>query len=237
MPLVGVQIGVGGPTLHPTTPLDAPPCPVRTLVHRRMSATEVRSRGRPRQRRWWRNYRWSPCPARTLVHRRMSAPDGGAATVEPERCFDRSLGRSGCAPEETGLTPVDSRGYRIVARERHRAGGLGRGAAGYFPSSSDTRWLLVLNVSGLATRRPSRARCVRVRSGTIRVPADVPGVGGRVGSTRSDWLRQDVAATAASITLVTAAGRLMSPRWPALKVSMVAFARSDMNSCRAGGIT
>jgi len=35
--------------------------------------------------------------------------------VEPERCFDRSIGRSRRAPQETGLTPVDSRGYRILA--------------------------------------------------------------------------------------------------------------------------
>jgi hypothetical protein len=30
-----------------------------------MSAPEVRSRGRPRQRRWWRNYRWSLSAAST----------------------------------------------------------------------------------------------------------------------------------------------------------------------------
>src|SRR5512133_1424211 len=47
----------------------------------------------------------------------------------------------------------------------------------------------------------------------------------------------DVAAMAASITFVTASGRLMSERWPALTVSIVAFARLDMNSCRSAGTT
>ena len=49
--------------------------------------------------------------------------------------------------------------------------------------------------------------------------------------------RQDVASVAASMILVTASGRVMSDGWPALTCSIVALARSDMNSCRSTGTT
>ena len=49
MPPVGVQIGVGGPTPAQDYTGGTLPRPARALVHRRMSAPEGRSRGRPRR--------------------------------------------------------------------------------------------------------------------------------------------------------------------------------------------
>ena len=128
MPLVGVY-SVSEDRHRTGLHVRTLPRPARTLVHRRMSAPEVRSRGRPRQRRWL-----------------------AQLPLEPERCFDRSLGRPRCAPDKSGLTPVDSRGCPD-AREPHRAGGPGRVRLALSPSFADSHAVDVFgNVCRLAPR-------------------------------------------------------------------------------------
>ena len=125
---------------------------------------------------------WALGSPRRRTGRRCRTSHDARSVAEAARpaCEERQLGRGESLPRE--LDQLASRRRRTSSRcarvskhrrrragrePRHRAGGLGRGAAGYFPSSSDTRWLLVLNACRAGDPAPItgtlRARCVRER--------------------------------------------------------------------------
>ena len=83
--------------------------------------------------------------------------------VEPERCFDRSLGCSRCAPEETGLTPLTAAVYGLSLANHIEPAVHGAASRGYFSFSRTLRRLRVLCSVTLVPLRPARALGAAVR--------------------------------------------------------------------------